>query len=102
MPPVAQLTPPPLLLSLAWSAVEVVKKCVQAPKYTLLNILPLLVKLVSVPALALFLNSVWPTNAPLTDATKFSVAGELLEIPRPLMVNVSPGEVVIVYGLVAA
>ena len=62
---------------------------------------PLLVKLVSVPALALFENCVRPVNTPLTYATKFCVAGELFEIPRPLMVNVSPGEVVIVYVVAA-
>ena len=64
---------------------------------------PLLVNLVSVPAVALLVNQIvpyWPTE--LMSLTKFCVLPELLAIPEPEMVRVRVGFAVIVNALAPA
>ena len=66
-------------------------------------LLGLLVKVVRLPAVALFVNAIvpmWP--APSIGPTKFCMIPELFVMPTPLMVNVNVGLAVIVKALAPA
>src|SRR5436190_669961 len=100
-PPNAPLNVPPLLLNVPLPAVEVLLNCVNPPNVPL-NPLPVLEKLVPVPAVALFVNAIAPSPPdPSTAVTKCCVIPELLVMPVPLMVNVCVGVTVIVKAFVA-
>jgi hypothetical protein len=61
----------------------------------------LLVKVVELPAVALFANII-PWRSEGKPITKFCVVPELFVMPTPLIVSVNPGLAVMVYGFVAA
>src|SRR5437660_5499801 len=80
-PAVAPATEVPLLLILALLAVEVSKKFVLLT-LKLPRLLAVLVKVVRLPAVALFVNAIVPALPALSLAvTKFCVIPELLVIP---------------------
>src|SRR6266566_8908307 len=64
-----------------------------------LTVLPLLVKRVQLPAVALPVKNISPKLLPATAAIKFCVIPELFVMPTPLRVNVNVGLAVIVNAL---
>src|SRR6266568_2006323 len=94
-PPFAPLTVPALLMKAPLPAVDVPKNSMKPPNAPL-TALPMLVKRVKLPAVALFVNAISPALLPAKAAIKFCVIPELFVMPTPLMVNVKVAGAVIV------
>src|SRR6266568_3393583 len=94
-PPFAPLTVPALLMKAPLPAVDVPKNSMKPPNAPL-TALPMLVKRVKLPAVALFVNAISPALLPAKPAIKFCVIPELFVMPTPLMVNVKVAGAVIV------